>query len=70
MIVKFIENFHFSVAILSYLSDKHKKADWYPTELQKRARVNEYNNWQHLNLRANGSMLFQTKVENDQFLVY
>jgi glutathione S-transferase len=55
------------VAILSYLSDKHKKPDWYPTDLQNRARVNEYNNWQHLNLRANGSMLFQTKVEMINF---
>ncbi len=55
---------------MNYLSDKHKKSDWYPTELTERARVDEYNNWQHLNLRANGSMLFQTKVENDQFLVY
>ncbi len=55
------------MAILSYLSDKHKKTDWYPTDIQKRARVNEYNNWQHLNLRANGSMLFQTKVRNNDF---
>jgi hypothetical protein len=54
---------HFSVAIMAYLSDKHKKHDWYPTELQERARVNEYSHWQHLNLRANGAMLFQTKVE-------
>ncbi len=50
------------MAILNYLSDKHKKHDWYPTELKERARVDEYNHWQHLNLRANGSMLFQTKV--------
>lgn len=47
---------------MNYLSDKHKKSDWYPTELKERARVDEYNNWQHLNLRGNGSMLFQTKV--------
>ncbi|CAF1139303.1 unnamed protein product [Rotaria sp. Silwood1] len=51
-----------SVAILTYLCDKHKKHDWYPTELHKRARINEYTHWQHSNLRANGSMLFQTKV--------
>ncbi|CAF4071118.1 unnamed protein product [Rotaria magnacalcarata] len=51
-----------SVAILQYLCDKHKKHDWYPTDLHKRARVNEYTSWQHLNLRLNGSMLFQTKV--------
>jgi len=51
------------VAILTYLCDKHKKHDWYPTELKERARVNEYTHWQHLNLRANGSMLFRTKVQ-------
>ena len=56
--------FYFSVAILNYLSAKHKKSDWYPTELQARARVDEYNNWQHLNLRASGSLLFQNKVSN------
>lgn len=50
------------MAILTYLADKHKKHDWYPTDLQKRASINEYTNWQHLNLRLNGSMLFQTKV--------
>jgi len=48
---------------MNYLSDKHKKYDWYPIELKERARVNEYTHWQHLNLRANGSMLFQTKVK-------
>lgn len=50
--------------MLNYLSAKHHKSDWYPVELKERARVDEYNNWQHLNLRANGSMLFQTKVSN------
>lgn len=59
---KMINGIYFSVAIMNYLSDKHKKSDWYPTDLKERARVNEYTNWQHLNLRANGSMLFQTKV--------
>ena len=46
-----------------YLCDKHKKYDWYPTELKARARVHEYANWQHLNLRMTGSMLFRTKVK-------
>jgi glutathione S-transferase len=61
-------NLYFSAAILSYLSDKYKKNDWYPIELKERARVNEYNHWQHLNLRANGSMLFQTKVKKDEII--
>lgn len=55
-------NESFSVAIFNYLSDQYKKNEWYPTDLKERARVDEYNHWQHLNLRANGSMVFQTKV--------
>ncbi|CAF0844614.1 unnamed protein product [Adineta steineri] len=51
-----------SVAILTYLCDKYKKPDWYPVELEKRARVDEFTHWQHLNLRFNGTSLFQTKV--------
>jgi glutathione S-transferase len=51
-----------SVAILTYLADKHKKHEWYPMDLQRRAHINEYAHWQHLNLRLTGSMLFQTKV--------
>ncbi|CAF1088981.1 unnamed protein product [Didymodactylos carnosus] len=55
-----------SVAIFQYLCDKYKNeaSSWYPPELEKRARVNEYSNWQHLNLRANGSMLFRKKIIN------
>ncbi|CAF0941997.1 unnamed protein product [Rotaria sordida] len=51
-----------SVAILTYLCNKHKKSNWYPTDLHEQARVNEYTHWQHLNLRLTGSTLFQTKV--------
>lgn len=50
------------MAIFNYLADKYKKSDWYPTDLNERARVDEYNHWQHSNLRFNGSGLFQTKV--------
>ena len=46
-----------------YLCDKHKKYDWYPTDLKERARVHEYANWQHYNLRLTGSMLFRAKVK-------
>ena len=46
-----------------YLCDKYEKHDWYPVGLRDRARVNEYCHWQHLNLRAHGSMLFRTKVQ-------
>ncbi len=51
-----------------YLCDKYKKYDWYPAELKERARVNEYAHWQHLNLRANGSMLFRAKVKSKNSL--
>ncbi|CAF0885165.1 unnamed protein product [Adineta ricciae] len=51
-----------SVAIFMYLCDKYEKFDWYPKEVKARARVNEYANWQHLNLRSNGAMYFRTKI--------
>lgn len=50
-----------SVAILKYLAQKYssKVADhWFPADLQKQARVNEYLAWQHTNLRAFGSKVF------------
>ncbi|CAN9512645.1 unnamed protein product [Ophioblennius macclurei] len=51
-----------SVAILQYLAQKHKAADhWYPADLQRRARVQEYLSWQHTALRAHGSKVFILK---------
>mmetsp|Transcript_24862 Transcript_24862/g.34802 ORF Transcript_24862/g.34802 Transcript_24862/m.34802 type:complete len:227 (+) Transcript_24862:93-773(+) len=42
-----------SAAILSYLADSRKTADhWYPADLQKRARVNEYLHSHHSDLRV------------------
>ncbi|NXU01309.1 GSTT1 transferase, partial [Buphagus erythrorhynchus] len=53
-----------SIAILLYLVQKFKTPDhWYPSDLQKRARVDEYLSWQHANIRAKGSKLFLTKVK-------
>lgn len=52
-----------SVAILKYLADKHQVPDhWYPKDLKKRAQVDSYMAWQHLNLRMFGAMVFRTKV--------
>ncbi|NXG51060.1 GSTT1 transferase, partial [Psilopogon haemacephalus] len=52
-----------SIAILLYLAGKFKTADhWYPAELQKRARVDEYLSWQHTTIRAKGSEMFLHKV--------
>ncbi|KAJ8285763.1 hypothetical protein GJAV_G00030660 [Gymnothorax javanicus] len=48
-----------SIAILKYLAQKFKTPDhWYPTDLQKRARVNEYLSWQHTAMRLHGSKVF------------
>ncbi|KAJ8263309.1 hypothetical protein COCON_G00157660 [Conger conger] len=48
-----------SIAILKYLAEKFRTPDhWYPAELQKRARVNEYLAWQHTAIRAHGSKVF------------
>ncbi|KAI7797709.1 glutathione S-transferase theta-1a [Triplophysa rosa] len=48
-----------SIAILQYLAAKHRTPDhWYPADLVKRARVDEYLSWQHAGLRAHGSRVF------------
>ncbi|XP_028313270.1 glutathione S-transferase theta-1-like [Gouania willdenowi] len=54
-----------SVAILQYMVEKYCStvADhWYPSDLQQRARVHEYLSWQHQNLRAHGSRMYQMRV--------
>ena len=51
-----------SAAIFAYLADRFDQNRFYPKDPQGRARVDEFNHWQHLNLRANGSMVFQSKV--------
>lgn len=55
--------FIFSVAILKYLAEKNQVADhWYPKDLQKRAYVDRFMAWQHLNLRLFGAMVFRSQV--------
>ncbi|XP_043924607.1 glutathione S-transferase theta-3-like [Protopterus annectens] len=52
-----------SVAILLYLSRKYNTPDhWYPSDLQKRARVDEYLSWQHTSVRPNAGVLLWMKV--------
>lgn len=52
-----------SIAILLYMVRKFKTPDhWYPSDLQKRARVDEYLSWQHVNIRGKGSKVFIMKV--------
>ncbi|KAJ8043205.1 Glutathione S-transferase theta-3 [Holothuria leucospilota] len=51
-----------SVAIFRYIAEKyqHKIADhWYPRDLKKRARVDEYLEYQHNGTRLHYSYLFQ-----------
>jgi len=42
---------HESNAILAYLCDKYGWAEWYPTELRARGRVDQYLHWHHHNVR-------------------
>uniref|UniRef100_A0A8D0LAB1 glutathione transferase n=1 Tax=Sphenodon punctatus TaxID=8508 RepID=A0A8D0LAB1_SPHPU len=52
-----------SIAILLYLSRKFNTPDhWYPSDVQKRARVDEYLSWQHTAIRAQGCNFYRTKV--------
>ncbi|NXU72046.1 GSTT1 transferase, partial [Oreotrochilus melanogaster] len=52
-----------SIAILLYLARKFKTPDhWYPSDLEKRARVDEYLSWQHINIRGKASKLFLAKA--------
>ncbi|EDV22066.1 expressed hypothetical protein [Trichoplax adhaerens] len=51
-----------SVAILIYLTDKFSTPDhWYPSDLKKRAKINEYLQWHHMNTRWKGGLLVMLK---------
>ncbi|XP_021145315.2 glutathione S-transferase theta-1 isoform X1 [Columba livia] len=52
-----------SIAILLYLVRKFKTPDhWYPSDLQQRARVDEYLAWQHTRIREKERKVFLLKV--------
>lgn len=52
-----------SVAILKYLCETFDLPDhWYPKDLKKRARVDQYLAWQHLNVRKSGGTYFMIQV--------
>lgn len=52
------------MAIFRYLTREYNVADhWYPKDSKAMAQVDEFLEWQHLNLRAHGSMLFLHKVK-------
>lgn len=52
-----------SIAMMQYMAEKFQTPDhWYPKDLQKRARVNEYLGWQHLGIRMHGSKILYLKL--------
>ncbi|XP_064424126.1 glutathione S-transferase theta-1 [Latimeria chalumnae] len=52
-----------SIAILLYLSRRYKTPEhWYPSDVQKRAKVDEYLSWQHTSIRPHGSKIFWYKI--------
>lgn len=51
------------MAILLYLNRKYQvAAHWYPTELQARARVDEYLAWQHTAVQLPATNVYLCKV--------
>ncbi|XP_054711899.1 glutathione S-transferase theta-1-like [Uloborus diversus] len=52
-----------SIAMIRYLVREFKVEDhWYPKDSKKQAKVDEYLEWQHLNTRLFGSMIFRERV--------
>lgn len=48
-----------SATIMTYLVDKYHLSDhWYPKDLQKRAKVDQYLHWHHNNLRRGGAVFY------------
>jgi hypothetical protein len=47
---------------MRYLKDKYKCADhWYPSDLTKRVKVDEYLDWHHSNTRFGAAGTFRQK---------
>ena len=52
-----------SAAIMTYLVRKYKLPDhWYPSDLQKRAKIDEYLHWHHMFLRRGAAHTVFQKV--------
>ncbi|RDD42400.1 Glutathione S-transferase theta-1 [Trichoplax sp. H2] len=57
-----------SDAILKYVADQYKVSDhWYPADLAKRARINEYMSWHHSNTRSSCIGLFRLAYLGPRF---
>ncbi|GIX77457.1 glutathione S-transferase theta-1 [Caerostris darwini] len=52
-----------SIAMIRYLAREYPIQDkWYPKDSKAQAKVDEYLEWQHLNTRLFGSMIFRQRV--------
>ncbi|KAG8192144.1 hypothetical protein JTE90_027787 [Oedothorax gibbosus] len=52
-----------SIAIVRYIAREYNIQDnWYPKDTKSQARVDEYLEWQHLNTRLFGTMVFRERV--------
>uniref|UniRef100_A0A8C6WJM9 glutathione transferase n=1 Tax=Neogobius melanostomus TaxID=47308 RepID=A0A8C6WJM9_9GOBI len=55
-----------SIPMMEYMAEKFNTPDhWFPKDLQKRARVNEYLSWQHLGIRRVCFKLLSLREEVD-----
>jgi len=56
------------MAVLKYLAGKYKVADnWYPKDLKKRAKVDQYLDWHHTGLRKQGVDVFVGRIFTPMF---
>lgn len=58
-----VHSYFYSIAMVRYLAREYDIQDnWYPKDSKSQARVDEYLEWQHLNIRLFGSMVFRERV--------
>ena len=54
---------NFSPAILKYIINKYKLPDhWYPSDIRRQAKVDEYLSWHAFNLRRGAGIMLAVKV--------
>ena len=63
--ISHLTTYPFSDAILRYLAARYKVAsNWYPDQLESRARVDEFSAWSHTNLSLSATGFFEQQVQN------
>ncbi len=61
---------HHSATIMRYLCQKYKLPDhWYPSDLTRRAKVDEYLDWHHTQLRVGAAYTFFMKVRTPRNII-